>query len=374
MRARTLVTITLVGMFVGTLACGRAQVEEPPAAEPPASEVLTQKSESGPVRVELTLSPKKPRLGDPLTLTLTALAQPGVQVEMPPFGDALGRFSIASFTPRTESTPDGGTRHSQRYVLEVPMSGHQRIPSLRIEFTGGRADAGQADGGSTGHEILTDEIAVDVTSVLPEGDGGELRGLRDPLEETVSGTRRALYALGPAVLLGALAALLLFRRLRARAGQQARISAYDAAMRRMAELKARGWPTEQNVDAFYVELSDIVRRYIEDRYRVRAPELTTEEFLREARQQLQLQQSQREMLEAFLSTCDRVKFAGYRPGEFESRQAFGEAGRFLDDTRPARDAGTPGITATPSPPGAPRPPETGARPEDRPEARPEARP
>lgn len=367
MSARTLVTLTLVLLLSGALGCGRAKVEEQPqAAEPPAAEVLTQKSESGPVHVTLTLSPKKPRLGDPLTLTLTVEAQPGVQVEMPPFGDALGRFSIASFTPRTESMPDGSTRHGQRYVLEVPMSGHQRIPSLRIEFTDGRSGtgSGQADGGSSGHEILTDEIAVDVTSVLPEGDGGELRGLRDPLEESVSGTRRALYVLGPAVLLLALAALLLLRRLRARVGQQARISAYDAAMRRMADLKARGWPTEQNVDAFYVELSDIVRRYIEDRYRVRAPELTTEEFLREARQQLRLEQPQREMLEAFLSTCDRVKFAGYRPGEFESRQAFGEAGRFLDDTRPARDAGTPGITATPSPPELPKAPEpdTEARP------------
>lgn len=326
------------------LACNKAP--EPKAAAPePVAEALSQTSGAGPVQATVTLSPKKPRLGDPLTLTLTVSAQPGFSVEMPPFGEALGRFSITSFTPRIEHSPDGSTRHSQRYVLEIPMSGRQRIPALRIEFTdrrtaagtGSGADAGAvADGGADAvHELLTDELSIDVESVLPtDADKLELRGLRGPLDENVARTRALYLLLVPLGLVLLASAFFLIRRMQRRAQLQVRISAYDVAVQRLDRLKRRGWPQKDEADAWYVELSDIVRRYIEDRYGVRAPELTTEEFLREARQQLSgLGQAQRELLEAFLLTCDRVKFAGYRPGESESQQALAEAGRFLEDTR-----------------------------------------
>lgn len=314
--------------------CGR-RAEVAKAPPPPAADtVLTQTSESGPVKVTIELSPKKPRLGDPLTLTLTVTAQPQVTVEMPPFGEALGRFTIVSFTPRAETAADGRVTHVQRYVLDAPMSGRQRIPALRVEFTDARPGQGPDGGAESTHEILTDELALDIESVLPAGQvESELRGLRGPLDESVARSQQLRYALIPLALLALAAGLLLLRSLRRRARQRVRVSAYDVAMRRLGSLQRRGWPKQDEADPWYVELSDIVRRYIEDRYGVRAPELTTEEFLREARQQLRMQDSHRELLEAFLSTCDRVKFAGYRPGESESQQALREAQRFIDDTR-----------------------------------------
>ena len=159
----------------------------------PPGETLTQTSESGPVKATVALSPKKPRLGDPLTLTLTVESKAKVTVEMPPFGEALGRFSIVNFTPRTETAADGSVKNIQRYVLDAPMSGRQRIPSLRIEFTDARPGAAPGplgDGGadpSAPHELLTDEIAIDIASVLPEGQvQNELKGLRGPLESSVA--------------------------------------------------------------------------------------------------------------------------------------------------------------------------------------------
>lgn len=325
-------------LFACVVCC--AKPDKTAAPEPAAVEALTQKNEDGPVKATVSLSPKKPRLGDALTLTLTVEAQPGVRVEMPPFGDALGRFSISSFTPRSETLADGSSRHSQRYVLEAPMSGRQRIPSLRIEFVDGRPGHRPDGGEEPTRELLTDEISIDITSVLPEDDKAELAGLRGPLEEGIGRARMLRYAIAPLAIGLAVAVLLLVRRARRAARQRVRVSAYDVAMQRLAKLKGRGWPDETLVDAFYVELSDIVRRYIEDRYGVRAPELTTEEFLRASYGELRLAPAQRELLEAFLSSCDRVKFAGYRPGEFESRQAFGEAQSFLEDTKLPGPAGS----------------------------------
>lgn len=331
MRSLPLALAVVIGC-TGWTGCGTRLQKT--AAPPPAEPALTQKSESGPVAVTVALGPKQPRLGDPLTLTLTVVAKPQVTVEMPPFGEALGRFTIVSFTPRVETAPDGSITHVQRYVLDAPMSGRQRIPSLRVEFTDGRPGQ-NADGGvESTHEILTEEIALDIASVLPDGQvQDELRGLRGPLEESVARSRRFRYALVPLGLLALGGAWLLARSLRRRARLRVRISAYEVALQRLHGLQSRGWPKKDEADPWYVELSDIVRRYIEDRYGVRAPELTTEEFLREARQQLHMQTGHRELLETFLSTCDRVKFAGYRPDESESRQALQAAQKFVEDTR-----------------------------------------
>ena len=49
----------------------------------------------------------------------------------------------------------------------------------------------------------------------------------------------------------------------------------------------------------------------------------------------------RELLSAFLATCDRVKFARYSPDEDESRGALQEAKRFLNETAIKRDEAGP---------------------------------
>ena len=122
-----------------------------------------------------------------------------------------------------------------------------------------------------------------------------------------------------------------------RAEQRARLTPFDRAVARLERLARRGLPTADAADAWYVELSDIVRRYIEERFALRAPELTTEEFLVVAGRSAELTAAHRELLSAFLATCDRVKFARYSPGEEESQQALDEAKRFLNEPAVTRD-------------------------------------
>lgn len=320
-------------------ACGRPpQRDEGAPTLPDAGPPLVKTSESGPIKVSVSLAPQRPRLGDPLLLTLTVEAARGIDVEMPPFGESLGRFSIVSFTPRAETTPDGATRKIQRYVLDAPGSGRQRVPSLRVSFTDNRPGAriNPQDGGlvDPSGEILTEELPIDVISVLPATEvSAALRPLRGPLPEP-SKARAALpylaFLLG---LFGTLGLVLLLRALRRRAARKAQVSAFDVAISRLGRLEGGGPPDPDAADAFYVELSDLVRRYIEDRFGVRAPELTTEEFLLRA-QDLFSAAAHRDLLQAFLSSCDRVKFAAYRPDPAESRAALSDARRFLVETRP----------------------------------------
>jgi hypothetical protein len=110
-------------------------------------------------------------------------------------------------------------------------------------------------------------------------------------------------------------------------------SAYDEAIANLMELTKRGAPDAGTADDWFVELSSIVRTYLERRYEIRAPELTTEEFLLVATARPELDDDHRTMLSEFLDRCDRVKFAGYRPEADESLATLAAARRFVDDTR-----------------------------------------
>jgi hypothetical protein len=335
--------------------CGE-QGKEEAAAPAPASQGISRTTEIGPVRAVVTLAPEKPVLGDPLTLTLEVTAEPGVEIEMPAFGEALGRFQIVQFVPREQRGADGKAVLAQTYTLQAPMSGRQRIPPLQVELVDRRGHSAQgAQGAQTvgagqdagaavapagepeAQELLTEEIPVQIGSVLPEGEvAAELRPVRASLPLRSHVRVYAAIALAALVLLG-VGGFLAVRAWRQAARRQVRISAYDQAMARLRELEQRGLPRPgedgPKIDQWYVELSAIVRRYLEDRYHLRAPELTTEEFLREAQRSGLLSSTHRALLSDFLVRCDRVKFARYEPDEEESRQALASARTFLDETR-----------------------------------------
>jgi len=85
---------------------------------------------------------------------------------------------------------------------------------------------------------------------------------------------------------------------------------------------------------FCIAVSDAARAYLEERFNFRAPERTTEEFLRELSATDLLAKAQKESLGKFLESCDLVKFAKYVPGETELRELYGAAMRLVDETVP----------------------------------------
>ena len=86
---------------------------------------------------------------------------------------------------------------------------------------------------------------------------------------------------------------------------------------------------------FVIAVSDTARAYLEERFNFRAPERTTEEFLRELSGTDLLAKPQKESLGEFLQSCDLVKFAKYEPGEKELRELHGAALNLVEETKTA---------------------------------------
>ena len=85
---------------------------------------------------------------------------------------------------------------------------------------------------------------------------------------------------------------------------------------------------------FCVAVSDAIRLYLEERFNLRAPDRTTEEFLDELQMSALLSFEQKRTLGEFLSQCDLVKFARHEPGENELRALYEAAVRLVEETQP----------------------------------------
>jgi hypothetical protein len=93
---------------------------------------------------------------------------------------------------------------------------------------------------------------------------------------------------------------------------------------------------------FCIAVSDTIRVYLEERFRLHAPERTTEEFLDELQKSATLSFDQKQTLGEFLQRCDLVKFARYEPGEPELRELYEAAVRLVAETEPFQSTpGTP---------------------------------
>lgn len=325
-----------LAIFAVLAACGGGEpVARTRVAEPP-PEAIAKVTENGPVKATVQVWPAKPTHGDAIHLRLTIEAAPGVVAAAPFEDEALGRFQVAGFVHDQRRRGDGGTIEIQSYTLDSPGSGKHRIPPLRVEVTDGRTAApAPGDAGAAGPtEILTEEVPLEIAAIDPARATEPLAEARGALPEVVGGI--AWWAVALAVALGGVAVVggvRLYRAARRASERRARVSAYQDAVSRLERLLRAGAPEPSTADAWFVELSSIVRGYLEGRFGVRAPELTTEEFLQEARRAGSLSAQHRELLTAFLERCDRVKFAGYRPDADESLATLTAARAFVEDTR-----------------------------------------
>jgi hemerythrin len=109
------------------------------------------------------------------------------------------------------------------------------------------------------------------------------------------------------------------------------------ALARLDKLVARPRPNAEAMDDFFVELSDLVRHYLEDHFALHAPELTTEEFLDVAAGSPDLTADHRQFLQRFLRSADRVKFARHVPGQRDVEEILTAVRDFLQQTAEQTD-------------------------------------
>ena len=114
----------------------------------------------------------------------------------------------------------------------------------------------------------------------------------------------------------------------------------EKALRELSALEAKQLWQERQVKEYYVELTDIVRAYIEQRFKTPAMELTTDELLGKA-QALKEMIPHYSSLSMILQTADLAKFAKAQPLPEEHVEAMEKAKQFIATSKPVIIIETP---------------------------------
>ena len=156
---------------------------------------------------------------------------------------------------------------------------------------------------------------------------GGIQDIRGPIDIPTAApwVHRLLLTL---VVLAVLGGIWWALRRRARKQAEFRESAAARARARLSE----AWAWVDQPERFCTRLSEVVRVYLEERFGLKAPDQTTEEFHASLPQSSELEPGLKPMLEEFLTQCDWVKFAQGDPGRIECERLHQMASRLVDET------------------------------------------
>ena len=242
------------------------------------------------------------------------------EVGFPEVEDGIGEFAVVREDRIPDRLlPDGRVVRGREYLLEPFLPGTYEVPALEVTL-------------NESFRIATDQVEVRVTSVLDNPADAELRDISEPVDVP------APWWWWPCIVLGVAAALAAavwwWRRRSTVLTREPDVPAHEAALAAVDALVAEGLVARGAFKPFFLRLSDIVRRYVEERFGLRAPEQTTEEFLAAMAQAPEILRGHQQLLRGFLEQADMVKFAEFVPGDDEVAGAVDAARAFIRRTVP----------------------------------------
>ena len=254
------------------------------------------------VGLVIEAEPETIDLGRDLEVTVRVTAPAGAKVALPDLRDRFFGFRVAEdFAEEPVTDADGRTVSVTRWSLRPePCAPRYRLAPFVVTVT---------DGSGATRAFHTEAVVFAPPAAREPAEGPmEIAPKRDFAPPSWRQVGIGAVVLAGALLLAALVWWVV-RRIRLMVRIH-RMSPLERALYELSTLLRKGLPGRGFYKDFYVELTMVVRRYIERRHAVRAPNLTTEEFLRAAQANPAFTPEAIAELKTFLESADMVKFAG----------------------------------------------------------------
>ncbi len=315
-RWRILWPVTLLCLSLGFVACQRAEDTDP-------------FGETNTVRV--VLGTQLATVGDPVNMRIEAVHSPDVRVELPDLVDGAA-FEVRDRLTTTRVIDAERVQTVRDYTLVSFQIGSHTAATGTVRFI-------------TNHgkimERTLPETVFEVVSVIHDEETS-IRPIKPPVDWP--GRIPGWLPLTAGIVLSALALAwltvhILGKQCVAMQQPSPPPPPHETALDGLRRLMRKGYIESHDVNPFYTELSDIVRHYLEDRFHLRAPESTTEEFIRDAANARVLISDHQALVRDFLEQSDRVKFARFRPDISDMKDAYAAAERLILETASQSDTG-----------------------------------
>lgn len=269
----------------------------------------------GGVELSIDCDAQKVDLARNINLELTLTTDRGISAAPPDLRDRVRGFSLAEdFASEPETMKDGRVRQVVTWKLvPEPCAERYRIAPFSVGefFVAGPIEFEPPDP----REPVTGGMEINPRKDLP------------PLSWKLAGVALGILALAAlAVFLVVVLVKYVSRRI-----HEHMMSPIERAWVELDRLLKKGLPGRGRYKDFYVELTMVVRRYVQRRYGIKAPHMTTEEFLKRLGELGLGARAQSESLARFLESADMVKFAGIEATPEMADEATGAARTYLRD-------------------------------------------
>lgn len=266
-------------------------------------------------------------LGDQTVLRLSASVPANGKIEFPQLSDTISSKVQIVEIGKLDTVKQSADRWviSRAYTITAFDAGVQTIPAFK--FVGPDGD------------LLTDPLPLQVQEVKVDTTKGVF-DIKQPM--TVKyGFMDWMYDNWGLVLLGVLVVILLlgvwfyYRKRKkikpAVVEVKPTVPADVTAIRKLELLRDKKLWQQEEVKQYYSELTDIVREYLEQRYKIPAMEQTSEEIFASIKH-LDISAQNRARLQEVLLLADLVKFAKQKPMATDNEQSMESALVFVRES------------------------------------------
>lgn len=284
------------------------------------------------ISVSATLQPAQIQIGEQAVLRLTVAQPQDKQVVCPLLSDTITRGVEIVTLPTADTTQLGNGRIEvkQDYLITSFDSGFYFIPSY--------AYACEQD------TLLTAPLGLSVTTVPVDAQNDDIKTIK-PIMSAPFLWSELFTWVGYALLVLALIAIVVLLLLKyvfkkrvplISKEPEPVIPPHIVALNRLEAIKAEKAWQSGNIKAFYTDVTDVLRVYLEGRFAINAMELTSDEIMALVKKEPALEVV-RTKLRQLLELSDLVKFAKMVPLENENESSLLVAFEVVDTTKPQEE-------------------------------------
>ncbi len=262
-------------------------------------------------------------IGDKIKYTIFIEKDKDIEIEPFVFGQNLGNFAIKDFGS-IRSAFFNKEKISQWYILDTYITGKTTIPKVTVKY--------KRKNDKDWSQIEAGEVPIEVKSILDDAPNIQMRDIKDPVALPSRINKYFVLACLLLLVISGLSAGYFLKKNK-KGDTIPKKPAHEIAYEQLEALRIKDYIGKGLIKEYYTEVSDIIRHYLENRFRLKAPEMTTEEFLVSAKDAAELISEHKNLLKEFLLCCDLVKFAKYAPALDEVNSIFDSAKHFIDQTK-----------------------------------------
>ena len=280
------------------------------------------------IQLQARVRPVRATLGDEIKLILQIEHPKNISVTPPALNVHLAPFEVKRIEPEPPRYTQDRTQETFGIILTVFQLGDLKVPPVSLRYTDSRGTGGVA---------VSDPLSIKIVEVPKRvSDKDDIRPIKGPVSMDTRAVRNLILGFLAAGLAIFLIVKIILRRSKKIIDPESLKPPHDRAMLELERLQQSGLLAAGNVKAYYSELADILRRYLERRFQVETFDKTTAEIARELKQK-EFAAPVLEKIKQVLENSDLVKFAKLIPKRSLADESVAQLVQVVEATKPMEE-------------------------------------